>query len=508
MTDIYASARQVIVCINPGGNPGRCAAVRSVVRYMAVVPSLVGGENRITRGTVANKIAERYGYNAADGTGPSQEWEAFVEFLSDRWFSRVWVVQEVAMASFVEVVIGDLHIGWSLMRDAIINAYESGAVEMSNNFAKQDGAAIFSQMLELRRYIAAGQPPDLAAVLATFRACQSTEAKDKVWALIGVSKAASNGTEPIRGLDYADEPAELVVKIARYLVERGDYLRVVFAAGIGWREDQRKGVPSWVPDWTRAPPEHGYKLSAYNGASFSASPRNRPSELAASPDGMELSAVGWRIGCITQLTDPFSPGGGYTPGGFNVEASRRISPWLVEARRLAGTIPLVDTRARSEADEACYSLNEMFGLTITAGRNKESKFLSREEIARVLLWEALVTGDERELSRRLAGVQDRVGPTEELVETVKLCGVTPWFNSACLGARFALMDYSHFCLVPSVAKKGDLVCVLAGAEVPLLLRPTDGNSSRYQLIGECFVMGIMHGEMVEDYGEAETFLLC
>lgn len=56
---------------------------------------------------------------------------------------------------------------------------------------------------------------------------------------------------------------------------------------------------------------------------------------------------------------------------------------------------------------------------------------------------------------------------------------------------------------------GDIVCVLFGAQVPFILRRKD---SRYQLVGESYVHGIMYGEaikMLED-GELEkqTFSIC
>lgn len=55
---------------------------------------------------------------------------------------------------------------------------------------------------------------------------------------------------------------------------------------------------------------------------------------------------------------------------------------------------------------------------------------------------------------------------------------------------------------------GDVVCILSGGDVPFLLRPsaTDGT---FELHSECYVHGVMNGEMVEkmDWANLEKFSL-
>lgn len=49
--------------------------------------------------------------------------------------------------------------------------------------------------------------------------------------------------------------------------------------------------------------------------------------------------------------------------------------------------------------------------------------------------------------------------------------------------------------VPPLSRVGDEVCVLFGMEVPFILRPVPGSSSlEYELVGECYVHGMMDGE--------------
>jgi hypothetical protein len=45
------------------------------------------------------------------------------------------------------------------------------------------------------------------------------------------------------------------------------------------------------------------------------------------------------------------------------------------------------------------------------------------------------------------------------------------------------------------ARPGDVVCVLLGAQVPLLLRP---QGEHFAYVGECYMCGIMFGQVIEE----------
>ncbi|KAF2185843.1 hypothetical protein K469DRAFT_518658, partial [Zopfia rhizophila CBS 207.26] len=47
---------------------------------------------------------------------------------------------------------------------------------------------------------------------------------------------------------------------------------------------------------------------------------------------------------------------------------------------------------------------------------------------------------------------------------------------------------------PSVAREGDLICVLFGGEVPYILRSIE--NGHYKMIGQCYTHGIMDGEVI------------
>jgi len=48
---------------------------------------------------------------------------------------------------------------------------------------------------------------------------------------------------------------------------------------------------------------------------------------------------------------------------------------------------------------------------------------------------------------------------------------------------------------------GDTCCVIFGATVPFLLTPA--REGRHKLISECYIHGVMNGEIMEQYGQSD-----
>ena len=57
------------------------------------------------------------------------------------------------------------------------------------------------------------------------------------------------------------------------------------------------------------------------------------------------------------------------------------------------------------------------------------------------------------------------------------------------------MEGGYIGLGPPGTMQGDRLCVLLGCALPLLIRQ---QGQQYRLVGQCYVYGMMHGEMVEE----------
>ncbi|KAL6405348.1 hypothetical protein AUP68_11100 [Ilyonectria robusta] len=53
------------------------------------------------------------------------------------------------------------------------------------------------------------------------------------------------------------------------------------------------------------------------------------------------------------------------------------------------------------------------------------------------------------------------------------------------GRRFCISENGYFCLLPATSRKGDLISVLLGGEVPYVLRRQA--KSIFRMVGECFL---------------------
>ncbi|KAI0601934.1 heterokaryon incompatibility protein-domain-containing protein [Biscogniauxia sp. FL1348] len=80
--------------------------------------------------------------------------------------------------------------------------------------------------------------------------------------------------------------------------------------------------------------------------------------------------------------------------------------------------------------------------------------------------------------------------------------------------RLCLTKNGYIGLVPPLTQVGDRVCILFGGDAPYLIRPDDGSmlnesaeSLSCQLVGECYIHGIMDGEMMHLAGKDIWFHL-
>lgn len=73
------------------------------------------------------------------------------------------------------------------------------------------------------------------------------------------------------------------------------------------------------------------------------------------------------------------------------------------------------------------------------------------------------------------------------------------------GLNFFILKSGYFGLGYRDVSEGDILAIAAGADVPIILRPSDGY---YTFMGSAFVPGIMHGEAWKDDLETlETFII-
>lgn len=69
-------------------------------------------------------------------------------------------------------------------------------------------------------------------------------------------------------------------------------------------------------------------------------------------------------------------------------------------------------------------------------------------------------------------------------------------NNTCLFCRFCWTAKGYMGIAPHATQAADIVCVFFGGQVPHIMRDT--GEGHYELVGECYIHGIMDGEAFED----------
>lgn len=78
----------------------------------------------------------------------------------------------------------------------------------------------------------------------------------------------------------------------------------------------------------------------------------------------------------------------------------------------------------------------------------------------------------------------------------------PHIIKTLYGRRLIITDQGYIGLARNETQKGDIVCLLFGASVPMILRPRDDGVS-YTFVGDAYIYGYMEGEAMASYESGE-----
>jgi hypothetical protein len=192
-----------------------------------------------------------------DSRGP--EWNALRHFLRNPWFRRVWIVQEAAFAKEVHLLYGIVCMDWEYVSRGLAILNDRHLLEVlrpwdtsscfSDSFRDSIvGLGNIDTMLEFRSDVNYKRKFDLTMVLKTCIGFESSDPRDKVYAVLGLT--TDNSKSVIKPRYNKDNPARTVYTNAMrfILIEGASPLDALSGAGIGF-DRSMNDLPSWVPDW-------------------------------------------------------------------------------------------------------------------------------------------------------------------------------------------------------------------------------------------------------------------
>jgi hypothetical protein len=191
----------------------------------------------------------------------------FLDDLCDRsWFSRMWTIQETAMAKDCHIICGTKELNWQDFVTAISVLSEnekplSGLASLNAHHVMAKGF-ISGPKLSLKEHrdsfktyrdfleewqceLLFMETRDLP-LLSTFNHCrklQTTEPRDKVFALVPMIQEVGM---PFLAVDYSSTVEEIYTQAAKAIIEETGSLYILSTLA---RSQIPENLPSWVPDW-------------------------------------------------------------------------------------------------------------------------------------------------------------------------------------------------------------------------------------------------------------------
>lgn len=434
--------------------------------------------------------------------------KAFRHFLANSWFERMWVVQEVALPPSLRVMYGDLEIDWTRLVDAIslINEnpmlggplLESGD-SVGSRMPPPAACGTIPLMAHIRQLVQDDQDRPLGELLLRCRQFTATEPKDKLFAIRGMcSKLPEALLKPTESTRKTWE--EVLVNAAKCLVSEGDAARMLAACGCIAEGDARSTVtlPSWVPDW---------------------SIRQAGSPLSFSDEKMDYKA------------------GGPEPVKARIEMQSLFLDGIL-FDRIVDLGPIWDVSplfaGPRQASEYLFDSPELlkvsYELVIWSTWTKEQYPGFEDQRLREAFWRTLIgnrTFKENPAPSSLAqGFEtyekfmadiirnpDRIRNNakvglKEQEELISMSDFSHPLMRCWAGRRVCVTMKGYIGIVPPRSEIGDKIVVFIGMQTPSVLRMGNGNGGmKHQNIGECYVHGLMNGEIFDTGSPRREFEL-
>ena len=502
MSHIYSGAKQVDVWL---GEPTHDSTVAMELIEKVHSSGILQHRSQISAETVCQVVGHSW---------PGPEWTALQRLLIRPWFQRMWVVQEVILASIVRLHCGAKSISWesiaNLMAMMTLHGLHALLLDLHTETDAQmeqlqtfDAIQMISAAEGFRHFRRTGTPISVQDLLIECFQYKTFEPRDKIYGLLGV---ADDADDPVFDPDYEMSVEEVYTKTARYMLtsekstslfSKNKSISVLHVAGLGFARAM-SGLPSWVPDWTSYPALTCFGNIAFH-AEFTAAGKTKP-RVRASTDGRRLLVKGILLDSIIFVTPPCpvaSSDISTMPASSSIVRQKdptEVGKWLDAAKR---RLPSFAPFQRQNGPD----WQEVYWRTLIADRAQ-----SVSEPA------SPVYG--RYFQAFLLAFPMLPGGAQSLVPTPESAIGAGTFRSAmshaAVGRSLLVSALKFMGLTAPETRPGDLICLVLGADTPFVLRRNSDEEGMfdgtYSLVGECYVHGLMKGEGMQ-LGEVQEFTL-
>ena len=424
-------------------------------------------------------------------------WKALESLILRPWFSRRWVIQEIAFARSSTIHCGDDVVHWADFADAVglftsrlnkVRCFED--VEQrkglsASNICYRPAQVIVESTQSLIQADGKGNYVrnfDLETLLWKFRDFACKDPRDTVYSLFALAKriplnSSGNESRTQLFLDYGADITNVLQRCVMQCVALRKSLDIICRP---WAPTIKKPLPSWIR--TAADP-------AFNLASNGSSVRIHGDSFVGPPNSKIYNASNGRA-----LADSSFDGDGLLARGLKVDTIGACLP-----RAMDGIVwrEALHMGGWNEQSNKFDSVPEKLWRTLVADRSPDRSSPKIWYQRACLYTLAQIPSTANLDTSRLINL----GGPSIMIEFLERVQSVVWNRKF-----FTTANGRFFGLGPDGLQSGDIVAVLYGCSVPVVLRAVE---QQYQLVGECFVYGLMDGQAITDPDlRDEPFHLC
>lgn len=543
MSEIYGRAEVVLGWLGPRNSSSE-TAYTFLKTFGAAVMRLIKTEGFKKAVTYSPRSHELFQKISQDPP-PEASWHAWNELFQRTWFSRTWILQEASLAKKLVLMCGELEFEFEMLDN--FNLYSHTAAWWPIRAPNYNGELLPEHAIvpitNTRRmvwesleswanvrwirgpYGAVPQATVLLRILSLSRGSFASNPLDKIYGNLGILKRIF-GEDYVQTMtpDYTSEVEHLYTQVASYIVMSTPLLSLLTHV-----EDatNRKftNMPSWVPDFN-AKHEEGSALRfgimlktkgygpLYNACLLKGAnefpttraiennvlfvkgfPVGKMSEVSSLPLGLGANEFSSRISVVSRLPTTYVTGetlletflktslGDRTLCGKVSSDGITLTDSFV-ARLLWGTLRWPDSLSQEDYRQQVES-HVRFLCSLEGSFS--ASMLSRLQIPAL----NSMLEDISKFASLCMDFQFVDELSNALLERSEL-----FENNLLFPGRVLFRtDNEYLEQAPFSSQANDEVWLLEQSRVPFVLRPVTGTIC-HQLVGECYVHGVMQGELV------------
>lgn len=440
-------------------------------------------------------------------------WDRLQRFTNHPYWARVWIIQEIALANGVAIQYGGqvlncfhiveaLHILSNPPIEGAIRGLQVAlpSIPLNRAIASNNTAAV-SRVFNIGMLRLAG-PTKLETALELSFESHCRYQLDKVYGIRALILGENDETSELANLTRPgrhETYVELYTDITKYLLNHNPNF-VFERSGLGWFHLHNKDLPTWVVNLPMEGSADVFKLHVrqlevdVQRRDYCAGGQAQFAHSFHDDNDTYLRLSVLRLCTLSYLSESWDLSGRVAPITSFLESSL--------------------TKLAAHHSETTYRPTgqhrfEAFWRTLIGDKVRETPY-SEYAFPAPADWETKF----QEMCSSPLVKSSTQGTT--IGDSLRDPPFAMQFQVFCMRRRFGVMDGGYIGMVPDRAKVGDLVCIVPGIKIPLLFRECEGarnegiEGKMMQLVGSCYVHGIMNEEAVMNRVEAvrEEYIVC